>query len=74
MSASAERVRRYREKKKAQGLRLVQRWVIDTRSPEFLEQARRDSLAIAASEQDKDDQAFLESIADTTGWEWDETR
>ena len=60
---SRDRVRAHRERMRAQGLRLVQRWVIDTRTPEFAAQAHRDSLAIARSKHDADDQAFIDAIS-----------
>ena len=45
MSVS-ERVGRYRDRLRAQGLRPVQIWVPDTRSPHFVEECRRQSLLI----------------------------
>jgi len=67
MPSTAERtrdkVRRHREHLRAQGLRPIQLWVPDVRSPAFREQARREALAIANSEHEPDDQAFLDSLA-----------
>ena len=60
--SSKERVRRHREKLRSQGLRPIQIWVPDVRSPEFAEQAYRDSLAIANSPFEKDDQDFIDSL------------
>jgi len=62
--ASRERVRRYREKLRQQGLRPVQVWVPDTRSPSFAAEAHRQSTAVAASPQEADDQAFIDAISD----------
>jgi hypothetical protein len=45
----------------------VQIWVPDVRAPEFVAEAHRQSAAIAASEQEVDDQAFV----DAASWEWD---
>ena len=42
----SERVGRCRDRMRAQGLRPVQIWVPDTRSPHFLEECRRQSLLI----------------------------
>jgi hypothetical protein len=39
-------------------------WVPDTRAPGFAEEARRQSLLIAESAQDEDDQAFIDSISE----------
>jgi hypothetical protein len=49
---------------RAQGLRPIQIWVPDVRSPEFAAEARRQSLLIAQSPHAEDDQAFIDSIAD----------
>jgi hypothetical protein len=40
--------------------------VPDTRAPEFLEQAHTQSAAIAASEHDDEDQAFVDAVS----WDW----
>ena len=60
---TAERVRAYRERLRAQGLRPVQIWVPDVRSPQFVEQAHLQSAAVAASTQDADDQAFIDALS-----------
>lgn len=70
MSASAKRkssaakVEAYRDRLRAQGLRPIQIWVPDVRSPEFRAAAHRQSLAVGTSEEDADDQAFIDSISD----------
>jgi hypothetical protein len=61
---SREKGRAYRERQRAKGLRPVQLWVRDTRSAEFAEKARREMLAIASSEQEADDQAFIDAISE----------
>jgi hypothetical protein len=62
-----QRVREHRERLRQQGLRPVQIWVPDTRAPEFLDQAHAQSTAIAASEHDAEDQAFVDAVS----WDWD---
>jgi len=62
-----ERVARHRAALRAQGLRPKQIWVPDTRAPGFWEGIQREMAAIAASESERDDQAFIDSIS-----EWDE--
>jgi hypothetical protein len=52
---------------RAQGMRLLQIWVPDTRSPEFAKEARRQMRALAQSSHEKEDQAFVDSIS----WFWD---
>ncbi len=61
-------MRRHREKLREQGLRPVQIWVPDVRAPEFAAEAHRQSAAIASSELESEDQAFVDAIS----WEWDE--
>ncbi|MFV0308820.1 MAG: antitoxin MazE family protein [Desertimonas sp.] len=59
----AERVRQHRRRLRAQGLRPIQIWVPDVRSPEFADQAHRQSAAVAASDHATDDQAFIDAIS-----------
>ena len=63
-AASAVRVRAYRERLRAQGLRPVQFWVPDVRSPQFAQQAHDQSLAVATSDHESDDQAFIDALGD----------
>jgi hypothetical protein len=60
---TAERVRAYRERLRAQGLRPVQIWVPDVRSPQFVEQAHLQSAAVAASAHEADDQEFIDAVS-----------
>lgn len=60
-------MREHRQRLRAQGLRPVQIWVPDVRAPEFVAQAHRQSAAIAASEYEADDQAFVDAIS--VGWD-----
>jgi hypothetical protein len=57
-----EKVKAHRERLRAQGLRPIQIWVPDVRSPHFAEEARRQSLAVANSAGDADDLAFIDSL------------
>lgn len=61
--AAREKTRAYRERMRARGMRLIQVWVPDVNAPGFAEEARRQSLAIANSPHEADDQAFIDSIA-----------
>jgi hypothetical protein len=67
-SASARKVRAHRAKLRAQGLRPIQIWVPDVNDPKFIAEAHRQSLAIANSPHEKEDQAFIDSISDLSGW------
>ena len=60
---SRARVRAHRERLRAQGLRPIQIWVPDVRSPSFRPEAHRQSTAIAASAHARGDQAFIDAIS-----------
>ena len=60
---SRERVRAYRAALRAQGLRPVQFWLPDVRSPEFLAEAHRQSKAVAESSYAEEDQGFVDAIS-----------
>jgi hypothetical protein len=47
-----------------QGLRPIQIWVPDMRSPAFVAEAHRQSLAVAKSSHANEDQAFIDAISD----------
>ena len=61
---TAIRVRAHRKRLREQGLRPIQIWVPDVRSPQFAQQAHEQSLAIATSGHEADDQAFIDALAD----------
>jgi hypothetical protein len=67
--ATRKKVASHRAKLRAQGLRPIQIWVPDTRSPEFAKEARRQSRAVARSKHAKEDQAFVDSIS---AWLWED--
>ena len=58
-----ERVARRRAVLRAQGLRPKQFWIPDTRRPGYWEEARRQAAAIAESDADRDDQAWVDSVS-----------
>lgn len=62
--SSREKVAAHRKRLRAQGLRPIQIWVPDTRSPEFAAEAHRQSLAVAQSEHAAEDQAFIDAISE----------
>jgi hypothetical protein len=62
--SSRTKVREHRERLRAQGLRPIQIWAPDVRSPVFRSEAHRQSLAIAASRHAFDDQAFIDAVSD----------
>lgn len=63
-----ETVGRYRVKMRARGLRPIQLWVPDTRSPKFAAECRRQSLLVARVAEE-DIEAFLDTAAQQIeGW------
>jgi hypothetical protein len=62
--STRDKVRAHRERLRAQGLRPVQVWVPDVRSPAFAAKARRQSLAVARSARARADQGFIDAISD----------
>lgn len=65
--SSRDKVRAHRKRLREQGLRPIQIWVPDTRSPEFATEAHRQSLAVSKSPHADDDQDFIDSISDWGG-------
>lgn len=65
--SSRDKVRAHRARMRAQGLRPIQFWVPDVNSPEFKAEARRQSLAVANSPNEHDDQAFIDAVSDWPG-------
>lgn len=61
--SSREKVAAHRARLRAQGLRPVTIWVPDTRAAEFAAEARRQSEAVAASEEERADIEFIEWVS-----------
>ena len=64
---SRVKVREHRERLRRQGLRPIQIWVPDVRAPAFRSEARRQSLAVAASSRAHEDQAFIDAVSTSIG-------
>jgi Protein of unknown function (DUF3018) len=62
---SRVKVREHRQRLREQGLRPIQIWVPDVRSPAFRSEAHRQSAAIAASAHAREDQGFIDAVS---GW------
>ena len=58
-----DRVRSHRARLRAQGMRPIQIWVPDVRSPAFIAEAHRQSAAVAHSPNAAEDQAFIDAIS-----------
>jgi Antitoxin MazE-like len=61
---SRVKVREHRQRLRRQGLRPIQIWVPDVRAPAFRSEARRQSLAVAASSSARADQAFIDAVSE----------
>ncbi len=59
-----DKVQAYRERLRRLGLRPIQIWVPDVRSPAFKAEAHRQSLAVASSVHAGEDQDFIAAISD----------
>ncbi|HEY7915531.1 MAG TPA: antitoxin MazE family protein [Acidimicrobiales bacterium] len=57
------RVRAHRARLRAEGLRPVQIWVPDVRSPQFGAEAHRQSAIVASSAEAGRDQEFIEGVS-----------
>jgi len=64
LKPSSIKVRDHRERLRGKGLRPIQIWVPDVRSPAFRAEAQRQSAAVAHSAHEQDDQAFIDAITD----------
>lgn len=58
-----DKVRAHRKRLRQQGLRPIQIWVPDMRSPSFVAEAHRQSLAVARSPHTKEDQDFIDAAS-----------
>jgi Protein of unknown function (DUF3018) len=65
--SSRDKVRAQRKRLRQQGLRPIQIWVPNMRSPAFVKEAHRQSLAVANSSHAKEDQEFTEAVSDWGG-------
>lgn len=63
-----DEVRRHRMRLRDRGLRPVQLWLPDVRSPAFAAEARRQSLLVASITHAAEDQAFADALADDAAW------
>ena len=62
--SSRDKVRAHRKRLRRQGLRPIQIWVPDTRSPAFAAEAHRQSLAVAGCPHAGEDQDFIDLVSD----------
>lgn len=60
-SASAPRMKHYRDRMRTAGLRPIQLWVPDTRALGFAEECRRQSAALQNDAAERESAAFIEA-------------
>lgn len=61
--SSRDKVHAHRERLRARGLRPIQIWVPDTRSPAFKLAAHRQSRLVAQSARARQDQDFIDAVS-----------
>ncbi len=62
--SSRDKVKAYRDRMRRRGMKLIQIWVPDPKSPYFAAEARRQSRLLAESPHEKEDQAFIDSVSE----------
>jgi Protein of unknown function (DUF3018) len=62
--SSRDKVRAYRQRMRKRGMKLIQIWVPDPKSPYFAAEARRQARLLAQSPHEKEDQAFIDSLSE----------
>jgi len=62
--SSQKKVSEHRRRLRDKGLRPIQLWVPDVRSPAFKAKAHRQSLAVATSGQANEDQSFIDAASE----------
>lgn len=68
-SSVVRRVKNYRDKLHAAGLRPLQIWVPDTRRPGFAEECRRQSQSLQGDAAERDIATWIDTAVDTEGWQ-----
>ena len=63
-TTSRDKVRAHRARLRRRGLRPVQIWVPDVRSPAFTREAHRQSALVASVPIDRDEQRFIDAISE----------
>ena len=66
---SSQKMKEYRSRLRASGLRPIQLWVPDVRSQKIIDEVRTQSLRVSSDSQDSHIMDFVESVMDQEGWE-----
>ena len=64
-----QKMRKYRERLKASGLRPIQLWVPDVRSQKIINEVRKQSVRVSSDPKEPGIMKFVESVMDHEGWE-----
>ena len=62
--SSGDKVSAYRERMPRPGMKRIEIWVPDPKSPYFAAEARRQAQMIAESSYEKEDQAFIDAVSE----------
>ena len=66
---SAQKMRQYRSRLRASGLRPIQLWVPDIRSQKIIDEVRKQSIRVSSDSQEFRIMDIVESVMDHEGWE-----
>lgn len=66
---SAQKMRQYRNRLRASGLRPIQLWVPDIRSQKIIDEVRKQSIRVSSDSQESRIMDIVESVMDHEGWE-----
>lgn len=66
---STQKMKGYRNRLRASGLRPIQLWVPDVRSQKIIDEIRKQSIRVSSDSQDSHIMDFVESVMDQEGWE-----
>jgi hypothetical protein len=66
---STQKMKEYRSRLRASGLRPIQLWVPDVHSQKIIDEIRKQSLRVSSDSQDAYIMDFVESVMDQEGWE-----
>ena len=66
---SAQKMRQYRSRLRASGLRPIQLWVPDIRSQKIIDEVRKQSIRVSSDSQESRIMDIVESVMDHEGWE-----
>ena len=63
-----DKFRRYRESRRAEGLKLVRIWLPDPKAPGFRKEARRQAALLRGKPEQEEALRFIEEAGDFSNW------